>query len=77
MPPRRADRRSRVGLIAGALIGDHLMGQQNREQEQAVEAEQNDRELERLRLENQRLRKSGLNDEALRFRDYPFVGLLA
>ena len=46
-----------VGLIAGALIGDHLMGQQKREQEQAVEAEQNDRELERLRPENQRLRE--------------------
>jgi hypothetical protein len=54
---RWPDRRCPVGLVAGALIGDHLMGQQKREQEQAVEAEQNDRELERLRRENQRLRE--------------------
>jgi len=41
-----------VGLIAGALIGDHLMGHQH---EQAARAEQNDREVERR--ENQRLRQ--------------------
>jgi len=41
-----------VGLIAGALIGDHLMRHQH---EQAARAEQNDREVERR--ENQRLRQ--------------------
>jgi hypothetical protein len=43
-----------VGLIAGALIGDHLMGHQH---EQAARAKQNDREVERFRRENQRLRQ--------------------
>jgi len=43
-----------VGLLAGALIGDHLMGQERRQQEQTVE---NERELDRLRRENQRLRE--------------------
>jgi uncharacterized protein YcfJ len=43
-----------VGLVAGALIGDHLMGQERRQQDQTVE---NERELERLRRENQRLRE--------------------
>lgn len=46
-----------VGLITGgALIGDHLMGQQRRQQEQALQTDQNERELERLRRENERLR---------------------
>jgi phage tail tape-measure protein len=45
-----------VGLIAGALIGDHLMGQERRRQDQSMQADQNERELERLRRENQRLR---------------------
>jgi len=43
-----------VGLLAGALIGDHLMAQERRQQEQTVE---NERELDRLRRENQRLRE--------------------
>jgi outer membrane lipoprotein SlyB len=46
-----------VGLIAGALIGDHLMGQDRRQHEQSVQTEQNEREIERLRRENQRLRE--------------------
>ena len=43
-----------VGLLAGALVGDHLMAQERRQQDQAAE---NERELERLRSENQRLRE--------------------
>jgi len=49
-----------VGLIAGALIGDHLMGRERRQQEQLVQSEQNEREIERLRRENQRLREERL-----------------
>jgi hypothetical protein len=45
-----------VGLIAGALIGDQLMSQAQRPQDLAVESEQNQREIERLRRENERLR---------------------
>jgi len=32
-----------VGLIAGALIGEHLMGQDRRRQEQASQTDQNER----------------------------------
>jgi hypothetical protein len=46
-----------VGLIAGALIGDHLMAQERRYQEQSIQADRNEREIERLRRENQRLRE--------------------
>jgi hypothetical protein len=46
-----------VGLIAGALIGDHLMGLERRQQDQMNLSEQNQREIERLRRENQRLRE--------------------
>jgi osmotically inducible lipoprotein OsmB len=49
-----------VGLIAGALIGDHLMGQERRQQDQAIQSDQNEREIERLRRENQRLREERL-----------------
>jgi osmotically inducible lipoprotein OsmB len=45
-----------VGLIAGALIGDHLMGQERRQAEQSFQSDENQREIERLRRENQRLR---------------------
>ena len=46
-----------VGLIAGALIGDHLMGHERRQQEQSIQSDANQREIERLRRENQRLRE--------------------
>lgn len=46
-----------VGLIAGALIGDQLMGQGRRQQDLAAESEQNQREIERLRRENERLKE--------------------
>lgn len=49
-----------VGLIAGALIGDHLMGQEMRQQDQTIQSDQNQRELERLRRENERLRQDRL-----------------
>jgi uncharacterized membrane-anchored protein YhcB (DUF1043 family) len=46
-----------VGLIAGALIGDQLMGQGQRQEEQQRRIDQNQAELERLRRENERLRQ--------------------
>jgi outer membrane lipoprotein SlyB len=49
-----------VGLIAGALIGDHLLGQERRQQDQAVQAEENQLELDRLKRENQRLREQSV-----------------
>jgi hypothetical protein len=49
-------------LIAGALIGDHLMGQERRQQDQAIQSDQNEREIERLRRENQRLREERLEN---------------
>ncbi len=45
-----------VGLIAGALIGDQLMGLESRQDDQQRQINQNQSELERLRRENQRLR---------------------
>ena len=45
-----------VGLIAGALIGDQLMSQDRRQDDQQRQIDQNQSELERLRRENQRLR---------------------
>jgi uncharacterized protein YcfJ len=46
-----------VGLIAGALIGDQLMGQEQRQDGQQRQIDQNRAELERLRRENERLRE--------------------
>lgn len=46
-----------AGLIAGALIGDHLMGQEHREEDQQRQIERNQMELERLRQENERLQR--------------------
>jgi uncharacterized membrane-anchored protein YhcB (DUF1043 family) len=46
-----------VGLIAGALIGDQLMGQDKKQLEQQRQIDQNSDEIERLRKENQRLRE--------------------
>jgi len=49
-----------VGLIAGALIGDHLMAQVRRQDSQSSQVEQNQREIDRLRRENQRLREQSV-----------------
>lgn len=43
-----------VGLVAGALIGDQLMGQSHYQQRQTYD---NQAELDRLRRENERLRR--------------------
>ena len=48
-------------MLAGALIGDHLMDRKNVSQDQAAE---NERELERLRSENQRLSNVSRGDPA-------------
>lgn len=48
---------SPVELIAGALIGDPLMGQSLQQDNQQRQIDQNAAELERLRRENQRLRE--------------------
>jgi uncharacterized membrane protein len=46
-----------VGLIGGALIGDQLMSQDMRHDEQQRAIDRNEDELARLRRENQRLRE--------------------
>jgi outer membrane lipoprotein SlyB len=46
-----------VGLIAGALIGDQLMGQERRQNEQQRQIDENQAEMERLRRENERMRQ--------------------
>jgi osmotically inducible lipoprotein OsmB len=46
-----------VGLIAGALIGDQLMGREVRQDEQQRQIDRNAAELDQLRRENQRLRE--------------------
>jgi uncharacterized membrane protein len=46
-----------IGLIGGALIGDQLMGQDKKQNEQQFQIDRNRDELERLRRENQRLRE--------------------
>ena len=46
-----------VGLIAGALIGDQLMGREVRQDDQQRQIDRNAAELEQLRRENQRLRE--------------------
>jgi len=46
-----------LGLIGGALIGDQLMGQDKKEDEQQRVIERNRDELEQLKRENQQLRE--------------------
>ncbi len=46
-----------VGLIAGALIGDQLLGQEQRQYDQQRIIDSNQAEIERLRRENERLRQ--------------------
>ena len=46
-----------VGLVAGALIGDQLMGQERVQDEQQRQIDQNRSEVEQLRRENERLRQ--------------------
>jgi hypothetical protein len=46
-----------IGLIGGALIGDQLMGQDKKQQEQQRQIDQNKDEMERLRKENEQLRE--------------------
>lgn len=46
-----------VGLIAGALIGDQLMGQEHRQLDHQRTIDANQAEIERLRRENERLRQ--------------------
>ena len=46
-----------IGLIGGALIGDQLMGQDKRQDEQQRVIDRNQHELEHLRRENQQLRE--------------------
>jgi uncharacterized membrane-anchored protein YhcB (DUF1043 family) len=49
-----------VGLVAGALIGDQLMGQQHRQDEQQLQIDRNQAELDRLRQDNERLREQSV-----------------
>jgi hypothetical protein len=46
-----------LGLGAGALIGDQLQGQENRSYEQDQQIRQNQAELERQRLELERMKR--------------------
>jgi outer membrane lipoprotein SlyB len=46
-----------VGLVAGALIGDQLMGQEQRRDDQQRQIERNQAELDWLRRDNERLRE--------------------
>ncbi len=48
-----------LGLGTGALIGDQLQGQQNRQADQQKQIDANQAELERQRRELERLRKQG------------------
>jgi outer membrane lipoprotein SlyB len=50
-----------VGLIGGALIGDQLMAQDRRHDEQQRQLDENQAELERLQQENERLRQQDLS----------------
>jgi uncharacterized membrane-anchored protein YhcB (DUF1043 family) len=45
------------GLIAGALIGDQLMGQDQKQDEQQRQLDANQVEIERLRRENEQLKQ--------------------
>jgi outer membrane lipoprotein SlyB len=49
-----------VGLIAGALIGDQLLAQEKRQDDQQRQIDQNRAELERQRRENERQREQPL-----------------
>jgi phage tail tape-measure protein len=46
-----------LGLGAGALVGDQLQGQENRDYRQAEEIERNQREIDRQRYELERMRR--------------------
>ncbi len=46
-----------IGLIAGALIGDQLLAQEHRQQDQQRMIDRNQAELARLKRENERLRR--------------------
>jgi len=46
-----------IGLIGGALIGDQLMSQDKKQNDQQLQIDRNRDELERLTRENQRLRE--------------------
>jgi osmotically inducible lipoprotein OsmB len=46
-----------VGLIAGALIGDQLMGREQRQNDQQKAIDTNQAEIERLKKENERLKQ--------------------
>jgi uncharacterized protein YcfJ len=46
-----------VALIAGALIGDQSMGQDQKQNEQQRQLDANQAEIERLRKENERLKQ--------------------
>jgi len=46
-----------IGLIGGALIGDQLMRQDKKQDDQQLQIDRNRDELERLRRENLRLRE--------------------
>ena len=46
-----------VGLIDGALIGDELMGQDQKQNEQRRQLDANQAEIERLRKENEQLKQ--------------------
>ncbi len=48
-----------LGLGAGALVGDQLQGQENRQADQQRQIDTNQAELERQRRELERLRKQG------------------
>ena len=48
-----------LGLGTGALVGDQLQGQQNRQADQQKQIDANQAELERQRRELERLRKQG------------------
>src|SRR5437762_11723133 len=51
-----------VGLIAGALIGDQLMGREKKQEAQAVQSNENQREIDRPRRENERLSHQRANN---------------
>ena len=48
-----------LGLGTGALVGDQLQGQQNRQADKQKQIDANQAELERQRRELERLRKQG------------------
>jgi phage tail tape-measure protein len=48
-----------LGLGTGALIGDQLQGQEQKQQEQQIQIERNQQELERQRRELEELKRRG------------------